>query len=245
MTRPNTFARTASALSIASLLGIASLSGCGTEPDFDLNALEIADEGSKADTLGTQDNGDFSWTRAVPGYLQCIKPPCPSTKLYGVNSGATRFVYRFDWRAMKLSSTEVADVESKSGTMLMYGRYATGRAFGENVLIYQVTRANVPATDRAVDKFDTDKFYATKAGPDCPSNPQCTQLTASLLNQRGQNPENWTSLDLTRLELTQAAEKTVLGELKNGRDYVSIIGVNGGVARASQVFRPYKSAPLQ
>lgn len=244
MTR-QTLARTATVFSFLGLFGAALATGCGSEPDLDLNTLDVADEGTKADTLGTQDNGDFAWTRAIPGVLQCIKAPCPSTELYGVNTGTQRFVYRFDWRALKLSQAEVKDAESRAGTMLMYGRFATGKAFGESVLIYQVTRANVPASERAADKYDLDKYYFAKAPKDCTLNPQCTSLTANLLNQRSQEPENWTNLDVVRLELSPTAEKALVNELKAGKDYVSVIGVTGGVARASQVFRPLKSAPLQ
>lgn len=69
-------------------------------------------------------------------------------------------------------------------------------------------------------------------------------MRPGFLNKRSQT-ETWSNLDLLRLELTPAAEKTLFAELKEGKNYVSVIGVQGGVARATQVFRPFKAPPLK
>ncbi len=69
-------------------------------------------------------------------------------------------------------------------------------------------------------------------------------MRPGFLNKRSQT-ETWSNLDLLRLELTPSAEKTLYAEPKEGQNYVSVIGVQGGVARATQVFRPFKAPPLK
>ena len=211
--------------------------GCGSEDDFDLNSLPEVTEDEKADTTGSP----LTWVRPSAFKLYCFRNPCADKQVVEVNGGQTRLIYKFDWRALKLSTTAQTDAEKAIGSMLVYGRYATVKVSGEDMTVLQISRANKAVSTKTTDQPESDLYASTKK-PDptaCKTAP-CPVLEASLLNPKGTvAPTTWSTLDTSRLGLTKTDEGSLLSDLDAGKAYVSVT-VSKDAARVTQAFRSIK-----
>jgi len=214
--------------------------GCGQEEDLDLSTLPLVSE-DKTDTVpGLR---PLAWTRPSLFDVQCIRAPCSTHMIYDVNTGHSELAYAYDWRALRLSKAQEEQAEKDAGSMLLYGRYATAKAFGESVLVYQVSRANLRVAAQASDSPVSDRYYSTSAAS-CPQTP-CTSLRAQLLNQTAA-PTEWAGVDLRRLELSKAAAAQLENELRAGKAYISVETAPQRLetAQVRQAFRPLLAPPL-
>jgi hypothetical protein len=221
--------------------------GCGSGDvgdEIDLSALPLVSEDDKSDMPAGASG--LTFTRPSSSTLQCVRAPCPSNMIYDVNTGALELTYAYDWRALKLTKSEEENAKASASKMLLYGRYAPAKAFGETVKVFQILRANMRVAERAYDAPDSDRYYSTMAAtPNCPQG-QCP-LTAQLLNDKQMPTVQWQGVDLTRLELGPTASAALLSELAQGKAYVSIVNrqtPSSGVVPVTQVFRPLTAAPL-
>lgn len=214
--------------------------GCGQDESLDLSDVPVASEEGKADVYFPGGNL-FRWVRPSGARISCVRAPCPNALLNEVNLSSVEMSYAYDWRALKLSASDQANLEANIGKMLLYGKYASARMSGEVVQIYQVTRANPRVSDQSWDSVDTDRYYAVKA-----TNPSCRQppcgYSAVLMNR--QQSEQWTDVELSRLALSQNARQILTGELQKGSAYLSIQSASVMPVVATEAFRPYSAAPL-
>jgi hypothetical protein len=219
------------------VLGV-SASGCGTEDDFDLSSLPEVTEDDKADKTGNP----LVWIRPSAFKLYCFRQPCADKQVVEVNGGATRLVYKYDWRSLRLTKAEQEDAEKNAGSMLLYGRFTTVKVSGEDMAVLQMTRANKPVSTTSSDQPTNDSYLVTKTpSPASCTTPPCPLLEGTLLNPKGTvAPNLWQGLDTSRLGLNKTDEGALLDDLKAGKAYVSVSGVSKDTARISQAFRPLK-----
>lgn len=225
------------------VLGVAAFgtfgaAGCGTEEEFDLSALPEVTEDDKADKTGSP----LVWIRPSAFKLYCFRQPCADKQVVEVNGGATRLIYKYDWRSLKLSAADLDTAERNAGSYLVYGRYATVKVSGEDMTVLQMTRAYKPVSATSTDQPTSDSYLGTKApDPTSCTTPPCPVLEATLLNPKGTvAPNQWQALDTSRLGLDKTAEGTLLSDLKAGKAYVSVSAVQKDTARVSQAFRSLK-----
>lgn len=235
----------ASSLTLASLaLGISlalTSSGCGPDEDFDINSLPEATEDDKADTTGSP----LVWVRPSNFPIVCIRPPCATAQVQEVNGGKARLIYKYDWRALKMTAAEVKDAEANASKMLLTGRYASVKVMGESVTVLQLTRANTALSDKSSDASDKDRYYSVKADTTmCPQQP-CPTMIAQQLGVNTLIADKWYTLDMSRLALVGQQESALMTELKAGKGYVSVVGTDGMVTKIGQVFRSLKSPALK
>lgn len=220
------------------VLGISTFgaAGCGTEEEFDLSALPEVTEDDKADKTGSP----LVWIRPSAFKLYCFRQPCADKQVVEVNGGATRLIYKYDWRSLKLSAADLDAAERNAGTFLVYGRYATVKVSGEDMTVLQMTRAYKPVSTTSTDQPTSDSYLGTKA-PDPSCTAPCPVLEGTLLNPKGTvAPNAWQALDTARLGLSKTDEGTLLSDLKASKAYVSVSAVNKDTARVSQAFRSIK-----
>lgn len=228
-----------SSLCLGLLTSALLASGCGQDDSIDLTDVPEAVDDTKADVW--LPGSAYTWVRPSSSRIACVRAPCPNAILVDVNVQNSELSYAYDWRALKLSPSVQAQLESDAAKMLLYGKYATAKMLGESVPIYQVTRANPRVSEQSQDSPESDRFYMVKsANPSC-SQPPCG-YTGLLMNQPQR--AQWTDLDLSRLGLPQNARQMLVGELQQGSAYVSIQDANAMPAVVTQAFRSYKAPPL-
>jgi len=219
---------------------LAFAAGCGQDDALDLSDVPIATEDEKADIF-FPGGSKYTWVRPSSTQIQCVRAPCPNAILNDVNLGQSQLSYGYDWRALKLSPSDQADLELKLGKTLLFGRYATARMSGESVQIYQVTRANPRVSEQSIDSVETDRYFSLKlTNPSCQT-PPCG-YTALLMNV--QRTEQWSDINLDRLGLPQNARQQLISELQKGTAYVSTQNPSVMPATVTEAFRPYNAAPL-
>lgn len=230
-----------SSLSIGLLtFAMVAAGGCGQQSGIDFSQLPLANEAEEGDSSHTGGR-IFTWMRPSTDQIRCVRAPCPITFVNDVNLGKSHLLYGYDWRALQLKPEEQEALERDAAKLLLYGKYATAQLSGEEVLVYQVTRANPQVTEESYDRPESDGYYKVKA-----ADPTCQQgscgYTAVLMN-RGQT-EQWTSIDLSRLRLPASARQILLGELQQGTASVSVEDANPYHVVVTQAFRPYNAEPL-
>ncbi|MBL8634249.1 MAG: hypothetical protein JNM40_13590 [Myxococcales bacterium] len=225
-------------------LGIAfsaTISGCGTgAEDTDIDSLPIVTEDDKADTTGSQ----LVWVRPSSFPVYCFAPPCATKQVAEVNTGEARLIYKYDWRALKLTSTELVTAEANHFNMMLRGRYNTVKVSGQNMTVLQISRASMKVSTTTDDNPEKDGFYLTKEAV-CGKQP-CPVVQAELVNKTAA-PELWNTVDLSRLGLSTSAEASLLAEMKDktGQVYVSQSTTPTGNKQISQAFRSIKSPTLK
>lgn len=228
-----------SSLCLGLLTSAVLAGGCGQDDSIDLSEVPEAVDDTKADVWVP--GSAYTWVRPSSTHIACVRAPCPNAILFDVNVQNSQLSYAYDWRALKLSATDQANLEAGASDLLLYGKYATAKMRGESVQIYQVTRANPRVSQQSKDNTDSDRFYMVKsANPSC-SQPPCG-YTGLLMNQPQR--AQWTDLDLSRLGLPQNARQTLVGELQQGSAYISIQDPGAMPAVVTQAFRSYKASPL-
>lgn len=217
-------------LALAALaLSIAPLSACGTAEDAALDELPIADEelDGKADQAAV-----YSWIRPSIGTVRCLRAPCASHVSRPVNSGEGRNTYLYDLRSLRLSAAKQESVTARLGSMLLRGRYAKIVVSGQDMPVFQVTRALEPVGEKSADSPTADRYYSL-TGVRCLVEP--CPLAARPLN--GTGLDTWESADLGRLQLGIMATSQLSNELPQGAVYVSVSTVTKSVAAVTQAFR--------
>lgn len=217
------------------------LSACGTADDVDLSTLPIASEDDKSDAAS---RSPLTWTRPSASSVVCVRRPCATHMTFDVNTAASHLVYAYDFRALKLSSSDEMSAQAQAASMLLYGRYTSVKVAGEPMEVYQVTRANLRVSDRS-DQPETDRYYSTKTTTtSCPQAP-CTGLAAQRLNMPTGQPEQWSGVDLSGLGLSQRGLQQLQDELASGKAYVSTNGpAKPTNVPIGQAFRPLQAGPL-
>jgi hypothetical protein len=219
----------------------ATISGCGTDvEDTDIDSLPIVTEDDKADTTGSQ----LVWVRPSSFPVYCFAPPCATKQVAEVNTGEARLIYKYDWRALKLTSTEQVTADANHFNMMLRGRYNTVKVSGQNMTVLQISRANMKVSTTSDDNPEKDGFYLTREAQ-CTKQP-CQAVTAELVNKTG-SPEVWPSVDLSRLGLSTTAQASLLAEMqdKTGQVYVSQSTTPAGSKQISQAFRSIKAPALK
>jgi hypothetical protein len=208
--------------------------GCGNpdEDDLILDDLPLADEDPKADHTNP-----LVWIRPSPSQIYCIAAPCPEREAQVVNTQQVKMVYRFDWRALRLSRSAQQKAAAQVGQLLLYGRFLPTTSRGQTVLVYQVVRAYAPVAAQAGDSPRADRYYATSAANIACVMAPCPTLAAQKLGAAGGPPELWDKAELGRLQLSQSAQSALTAELASGKLMVSVSGVKERVATVTQAFR--------
>jgi len=225
-------------------LGIAftaTVSGCGQgEADTDVDSLPIVTEDDKADTTGSA----LTWVRPSSFPVYCIAYPCATKQVMEVNGGESRLVFKYDWRALRLTSSQQATAEANHFNMLLRGRFSTIKVSGHDMPVLQVSRADMKVSTVSDDNAEKDSFYVTKEAP-CGKQP-CPVVQAQLLNKQV-TPETWATVDLSRLNLSTSAQQALITEMqdKTGKVYVSQTSTPTGGKQISQAFRDFKAPPLK
>lgn len=217
------------------------LAACGPAEDFDITSLSVASEDDKSDAAS---KSPLTWTRPSASSVVCVRHPCATRMTFDVNTGASHLVYAYDFRALKLSSSDEQNARAQAANMLLYGRYTSVRVAGEPMEVYQVTRANMRVSDRT-DSPESDRYYSTKtATTSCPQQP-CSGLAAQRLNMPTGQPELWSSVDLTGLGLSTRGVQQLSDEIASGKAYVSTSGpAKPTSVPIGQAFRPLQAGPL-
>lgn len=226
---------------LASLALSPVLAGCG-EGELELDTLPlVTEEDEKADTTaGTT----YLFIRPLAGRIACFAPPCATAEARQVNSTKTELVYKFDWRGLKLSEEQVAQMEAQRATMLLSGKYTRSTAFGQPVKVFQVTRAAVPVSASSTDNLDVDAYYQVKANATvCVSDP-CPSMDAQKLGSTAASTK-WTSVDLGQLRVPQTVGAGLVSEIRAGKAFLSVSNVANQVANVTQVFRPHNAPTLR
>ncbi len=219
----------------------ATVSGCGNGvDDTDIDSLPIVTEDDKADTTGSQ----LTWVRPSSFPVYCFAYPCATKQVAEVNGGESRLIYKYDWRALKLSSTELATAEANHFNMMLRGRYNTVKVSGQAMTVLQISRASMKVSTGSDDNPEKDGFYLTKEAP-CTKQP-CALVQAQLVNKSAA-PELWNSIDLSRLGLSTSAQQALTSEMqdKTGKVYVSQATTPAGGKQISQAYRDLKAAALK
>ena len=176
-----------------------------------------------------------------------VSIPVPvGTMVFDVNTQVSKLVYAYDWRALKLNPNDQQTAETQTANMLLFGRYTPVKVAGEQMQVFQVTRANMRVAMGVSDAPETDRYYSAKAGdPSCAS-PPCQNLTAQRLNQPKTQPEQWSGVDFSRLSLSQPGTAQLWNELAAGKAYVSVPPGNNKETTIliGQAFRPLQAGPL-
>ena len=219
------------------------LAACGTQDDFDLSSLPVTSEDDKSDAAA---KNPLTWSRPSASMVVCIRHPCATNMVFDVNTAAGHLVYAYDWRSLKLSQGDERNATAHASSMLLRGRYTSVKVAGEDMQVFQVTRANMRVSEALVDSPETDRYYSTKAATTgCPQG-TCNGLAATRLNLANPQPEIWTGADLSKLGLTQQAATKLQEELAAGTAFVSTNGqAKDGIVPIGQAFRPLKAGPLQ
>lgn len=226
------------------LTSLLLLSACGSNDEFDLTSLPVVSEDDKTDVI--LGSSALTWTRPSPSTVMCIRFPCASHMLFDVNTQVSKLVYAYDWRALKLNPNDQQTAETQTANMLLFGRYTPVKVAGEQMQVFQVTRANMRVAMGVSDAPETDRYYSAKAGdPSCAS-PPCQNLTAQRLNQPKTQPEQWSGVDFSRLSLSQPGTAQLWNELAAGKAYVSVPPGNNKETTIliGQAFRPLQAGPL-
>lgn len=235
------FASVVLSAGVSAALALTLAAGCGPQDDeFSLDSLPEATEDEKADSTGK-----YAWVRPSAFPITCIRQPCASHQVREVNGTNTQLVYLYDWRALKLTTTQTDDADAKAPSMLLYGRYTPVKVLGETMTVFQVTRALAPASTKTADRFGVDRYYSVAAsGTVCVKEP-CPTLAGQALGVRAGSPDMWNRADLRRLQLSTTAEDALVAELRSGKAYLAVTGVTAQVADVSQAFRPFTAAALR
>ncbi|HMY59908.1 MAG TPA: hypothetical protein PKL17_04230 [Pseudomonadota bacterium] len=225
-------------------LGIAfaaTVSGCGQgNDDTDIDTLPVVTEDDKADTTGSP----LIWVRPSSFPIYCIGYPCATKQVAEVNGGEGRLIFKYDWRALKLTATEQTTAEANHFNMLLRGRYNTVKVSGQPMTVLQISRASVKVSSSSDDNAEKDSFYLTKEAP-CSKQP-CPAVQAEMINKTAA-PEVWATVDLSRLGLSTTQQQSLLTEMqdKTGQVYVSQATTPTGSKQISQAFRSIKSPALK
>jgi hypothetical protein len=227
-------------------LSASLLIGCGDaseEADLDLESLPVvtADD-EKSDNPSAP---SFFWVRPSGGEIHCLAAPCPRAEVRHVNMSDTQFIYKFDWRGLRLTPQQKADAEAQASSMLIYGKYTSGTAFGKPVKVLQVTRANLAASDASNDNVGSDSYYSVKESSTPCMGGSCPTLLVTMLGNGIVGPLQLQSADLSRLSPDPTFQSTLTGEFKAGTAYISITGIKDSVASVSQAFRPLSAPPIK
>ena len=237
LTKTNTLARCLGMGFVASVMSLTA--GCGSSDDLDLSQLALATEDAAAEMSGG--GLPFLWARPNPAELYCVRAPCPVYNISDVNLASDELTYAIDWRALQLTTEQQTDLSEHIGKVLMFGRYAVGKAFGEQVKVFQVTRASRRVSEQSIDSPDSDRYYTVQAGDPSCGQPPCQTIKATLMN-RFQH-EQWSGVDLSRLGLTPAGQQQLLTEMQNRTASVSARETRT-LPVLSAAFRPYNAPPL-
>jgi hypothetical protein len=225
-------------------LGIAftaTVSGCGeAADDTDIDSLPIVTEDDKADTTGSP----LMWVRPSSFPVYCFAYPCATKQVAEVNGGESRLIFKYDWRALKLTATEVTTAEANHFNMMLRGRYNTIKVSGQPMTVLQISRANMKVSLGSDDNPEKDGFYLTKEAP-CSKQP-CPVVQAQLVNKT-QAAELWNSIDLSRLGLSTTQQQSLTTEMQDkiGQVYVSQATTPTGSKQISQAFRSIKAPALK
>jgi hypothetical protein len=184
----------------------------------------------------------YLWARPSSSQITCIRAPCPTYVIEDVNLSRQQLAYTIDWRALDLPTDQQAKLAPEAGKLLLYGRYATGKAFGEPVQIFQVLRANVRVSEQSIDTPDMDRYYTVHAATPSCTQPSCPGLDAILMNRL--QAESFSGADLSRLGLSPAAQAQLESELQSGAAYVSVRDASTMPVVLTEAFRPYRAKPL-
>lgn len=227
-------------------LGIAfssAVSGCGqVEEDVDWDSLPVATDDEKADSTA----GGLTWVRPSAFPIYCIGAPCATKQVFQVNGDDAHLLYKYDWRALKLSAKDQEAADANHFNMLLRGRYATIKVMGRDMEVFQITRANMKVSTVSGDNVERDAYFVTKA-PVCSKQP-CAVVQADRLNNKAGLPaEMWPTVDLTRLGLSDTQQRALLAEMqdKTGQVFVSQTTTPTGDKQISQAFRNLKAPPLK
>ncbi len=219
----------------------ATVSGCGQgADDTDIDSLPIVTEDDKADTTGST----LVWVRPSAFPIYCIGYPCATKQVSEVNGGEGRLIFKYDWRALRLTSTEQTTAEANHFNMMLRGRYNTVKVSGQNMTVLQISRAHTKVSTTSDDNPEKDGFYLTKEAP-CSKQP-CAVVSAELVNKTA-TPELWQTVDLSRLGLGTSQQQSLLAEMqdKTGQVYVSQATTPTGSKQISQAFRSIKAPALK
>src|SRR4051812_38414594 len=131
--------------------------GCGANDDLDLSQLALAVEDTSVNV--TPGEPVFLWTRSSAAEIYCVRAPCPAYMMSDVNLARNEPIYAIDWRALKLAPEQQNALTDNASKLLLFGRYALAQALGEQVKVFQVTRANQRVSEQSIDNPDLDRYY--------------------------------------------------------------------------------------
>lgn len=229
--------------SIGLFLAAPLFTACGDGEDVDLDSIPVVTtDDEKSDKPGSP---TFFWVRPQPGPIACIRPPCPTAQVRQVNVSDVQAIYKFDYRGLKLSSTDQATLDAGRSSMLLYGKYTSATAYKEQVTVFQVTRANQLLATSGFDDIENDKYYSVKATTVPCTGGTCAQYEAAMLGNFIVGPVQLLDIDLGRLQLPAPVAAALASEFKAGTDFISVSDITAKVANATQAFRPFGAAQLR
>ena len=226
-----------SLLLAASVLSQAGCSGCGGPPSITdgqdvWSGLDVATE------TGSEMEGQsmtYLWARPTGVVVFCIKAPCPSYSVRGVDGSDSRLVHQFDLRALGLPRAEQDALLGRMGQLLTRGRYRNWRFMGQDVVVFQVVRALDPATPGAAEHPDGDRYYQLRIADACQDD-GCLKWQGRPLNRALEVPPLWNELDLTPLGLEQLQQQALLLKLRSRGGYVSVQPTPTAIPLITQAF---------
>ena len=220
-------------LAPAALLAQGGCSGCGGP----MAAQEGADVfgGLDVATEGTMDSqgAAYLWARPTSAVVICVRAPCPSYEVRSIDGHESKLVHQFDLRALGLSQKEKDQLMGHMGKTLARGRYAKARFQGQDILVFQLTRAMEPAAPGTAEQPTTDTYYRVTIGGACP-NDSCVSWSAKPL--KGGAASTWPQLDLSGTGLPEDKAQQLAIEFRSRGGYVAAHPTATGGVVITQAF---------
>lgn len=229
-------------LAPAALLAQGGCSGCGgplaaQDGAEAFGGLDVATEGQPGgQSEGQMDSQSMAylWARPTSAVVLCVRAPCPSYEVRAVDGHESKLVHQFDLRALGLSQKERDQLMGHMGQTLARGRYAKARFQGQDIVVFQVTRAAEPAGTGGIEKPTTDGYYHVTVSGACPTD-SCLEWKAKPL--KGGAAATWNGLDLSGIGLPQDKANELLREFRSRGGYVSATATPSGTQLITQAFR--------
>jgi hypothetical protein len=232
-----TFSPTLLLLALAAPLSLSGCHGCGGHVQIEgsdvLAGLGVATE--PEGQMEGQAVALYSWVRPSTSVIMCIKAPCPTYQIHGVDGSPTRLVHQVDLRALGLSRAQETALYEKLGKTLLRGKYTNWRFQGEDIVVLQVTRYVEAGAPSAVDHPATDQYYQIRITDDC-TQTGCLKWQARPLNPEVGAPQVWEEMDLSSMRLTGPQQQVLMLKLRNRGGYVARQPVPAGAPQITQAF---------
>lgn len=222
------------ALASLFLLTQSGCSGCGgpmgmQEGGGVFTGLEVATE------MEGQATTNYVWARPTGAVVLCIKAPCPSFQVRGVDGSTSRFVHQFDLRSMGLSPSEESQMLSSMGRTLARGRFVNWRFQGQDIVVFQVVRAAEPGSQSTAEKPETDRYYQVKVAAAC-ADDRCMKWEAKPLNPQLGATQVWDSMDMGMMGMNGQQLQTLMLKLRSRGGFVSAENNPVTAPRITQAF---------